>query len=144
MGSIYDDPPDVNVVINGWRKGKNKKIAYYVNPPPVFETADLDQKLLSDYIEYLSKGLKFIQYNNEVNRRSELRYCSYLDKAVELYRKETQFATSGSEILNVFLSESLDSSSVKDRIYLFKKNGWKTFKQNDYTMPIELACNRLR
>lgn len=119
MGSIYDVPPDVNIVINRWRKGKNKKV-YYVNPPPVPEAAELDQNLLSDYIEYLSEGLKFIQYNNEVNRRSELRYCSYLDKAVELYRKETQSATSGNVILNAFLSESLDSSN-KDRIYLFKK-----------------------
>ena len=72
--------------------------------------------MLSDYIEYLSEGLGFIQFNNEINRRSELRYCSYLDKAVEMYR---QYTTGGnSDIISTFLSESQDN---KDKAYLFKK-----------------------
>jgi hypothetical protein len=72
--------------------------------------------LLSDYIEYLSEGLGFIQFNNEINRRSELRYCSYLDKAVEMYRQYT--AGGNSDIISTFLSESQDN---KDKAYLFKK-----------------------
>ena len=118
-GSIYDDPPDVNVVINGWKRGKSRS-TYYFNPPQVPELDQDDQTLLSDYIEYLSEGLKFIQYNDEINRRSELRYCSYLDKAVEIYRQKTQFATPANDILRIFLSESIDNSN-KDRVYLFKK-----------------------
>ena len=119
-GSIYDDPPDVNVVINGWKKGKSTRSTYYFNPPQVPELDQDDQDLLSDYIEYLSEGLKFIQYNNEINRRSELRYCSYLDKAVEIYRQKAQSATPGNDILSIFLSESIDNNN-KDKIYLFKK-----------------------
>ena len=41
-----------------------------------------------------------------------------MDKAVEIYRQE--FATPGSDILKIFLSESIDNNN-KDRIYLFKK-----------------------
>ena len=120
-GSIYDDLPDVNVVINGWKKEKSTRTTYYFNSPQVPELDEDDQDLLSDYIEYLSEGLRFIQYNNKINRRSELRYCSYLDKAVEMYRQMTQFATPGSDILKIFLSESIDNNSNRDRIYLFKK-----------------------
>jgi len=88
-GSIYDDPPNVNVVINRWKRGKNRMTTYYFNPPQVPDWDRDNEDLLSDYIEYLSEGLRFIQYNNEINRRSELRYCSYLDKAVEIYRQNT-------------------------------------------------------
>ena len=119
-GSIYDDPPNVNVVITGWKRGKTKTSTYYFNPPQVPDWDQDNQELLSDYITYLSEGLKFIQYNNEINRRSELRYCSYLDKAVELYRQKTQPATPGNDILKIFLSESIDNSN-KDRTYLCKK-----------------------
>src|SRR5436190_516739 len=63
----------------------------------------------------------FWERNKKINRRSELRYCSYLDKAVEMYRQMTQFATPGSDILKIFLSESIDNNSNRDRIYLFKK-----------------------
>jgi hypothetical protein len=117
-GSIFDDPPDANTVVSDWKKGKKIKIAYYLNPPLVPEL-ELDQDnigLLSDYIEYLSEGLGFIQFNNEINRRSELRYCSYLDKAVEMYRQHTTGGSS--DIISTFLSESQDN---KDKAYLFKK-----------------------
>ena len=117
-GSIFDDPPDANTVVRGWKRGKKIKIEYYLNPPLVPEL-ELDQDyigLLSDYIEYLSEGLGFIQFNNEINRRSELRYCSYLDKAVELYRQHTTGRSS--DIISTFLSESQDN---KDKAYLFKK-----------------------
>ena len=85
-GSIFDNPPDVNTVVRDWKKGKNTHAAYYLNPPLVPELDQNNIILLSDYIEYLSEGLRFIQYGNEINRRSELRYCSYLDKAVEMYK----------------------------------------------------------
>ncbi|MGF7230368.1 hypothetical protein, partial [Arachidicoccus sp.] len=120
-GSIYDDPPNVNVVIKGWKRGKTKTTAYYFNPPQVPDWDQDNQDLLSDYIEYLSEGLRFIQYNNEINRRSELRYCSYLDKAVEIYRQKMQPATPGNDILKIFLSESIDNNNNKDRTYLCKK-----------------------
>ena len=87
LGSIFDDPPDVNTVVRDWRKGKSTKAKYYLNPPLVPESDQNNTILLSDYIEYLSEGLKFIQYSNEINRQSELRYCSYLDEAVEIYRQ---------------------------------------------------------
>jgi hypothetical protein len=118
LGSIFDEPPDVNTVVKGWKRGKNTSATYYLNPPLVPENLDLT--FLSDYIEYLSEGLKFIQYNNEITRRSELRYCSYLDKTVEIYREKTQSATPQNDILKIFLSESSDNSN-KDRAYLFKK-----------------------
>ena len=38
-----------------------------------------------------------------------------------MYRQMTQFATPGSDILKIFLSESIDNNSNRDRIYLFKK-----------------------
>jgi hypothetical protein len=115
-GSIYDDPPDVNTAVQNWKRGKSTKITYYLNPPLVPEPSQDNINLLSDYIEYLSEGLGFIQFNNEINRRSELRYCSYLDKAVEMYR---QYTTGGnSDIISTFLSESQDN---KDKAYLFKK-----------------------
>jgi len=115
-GSIYDDPPDVKTAVQNWKRGKSTKIAYYLNPPLVPEPSQNNINLLSDYIEYLSEGLGFIQFNNEINRRSELRYCSYLDKAVEMYR---QYTTGGnSDIISTFLSESQDN---KDKAYLFKK-----------------------
>ena len=119
-GSIYDDPPNVNVVINRWKRGKNRTTTYYFNPPQVPDWDRDNEDLLSDYIEYLSEGLRFIQYNNEINRRSELRYCSYLDKAVEIYRQNTQPAAPRNDILKIFLSESTDNSN-KDRTYLCKK-----------------------
>lgn len=115
-GSIFDDPPDANTVVRDWKKGKNIKIAYYLNPPLVPELNQNNIVLLSDYIEYLSEGLGFIQFNNEINRRSELRYCSYLDKAVEMYRQHTTGGSS--DIISTFLSESQDN---KDKAYLFKK-----------------------
>ena len=115
-GSIYDDPPDVNTAVQNWKRGKSTKIAYYLNPPLVPEPSQNNINLLSDYIEYLSEGLGFIQFNNEINRRSELRYCSYLDKAVEMYRQYT--AGGNSDIISTFLSESQDN---KDKAYLFKK-----------------------
>ena len=119
-GSIYDDPPNVNVVLNRWKRGKNRTTTYYFNPPQVPDWDRDNEDLLSDYIEYLSEGLRFIQYNNEINRRSELRYCSYLDKAVEIYRQNTQPAAPRNDILKIFLSESTDNSN-KDRTYLCKK-----------------------
>jgi hypothetical protein len=113
-GSIYDDPPDVNDVVRDWRKGKSTKAKYYRNPPLVPDQDNTD--FLSDYIDYLSEGLRFIQYNNEINRRSELRYCSYLDKAVEIYRRVT--AGGSSDIISTFFSESQDN---REKAYLFKK-----------------------
>ena len=119
LGSIFDEPPDVNTVVKGWKRGKNTSAnnKHYLNPPLVPENLDLT--FLSDYIEYLSEGLKFIQYNNEITRRSELRYCSYLDKAVEIYREKTLSAIPQNDIMKLFLSESSDNN--KDRAYLFKK-----------------------
>lgn len=118
LGSIYDEPPDVNVVINGWKKVKStKNTTYYFNPPQVPESDQDDQDILSDYIEYLSEGLRFIQFNNEINRRSELRYCSYLDKAVEMYRQRANSSES-SHIISTFFSESQDN---RDKAYLIKK-----------------------
>jgi hypothetical protein len=122
-GSIFDDPPDANAVVNSWKKGK-AKVTYYFNPPLVPELTEQDNDivLLTDYIEYMSEGLKYVQYNNEINRRSELRYCSYLDKAIEVFREKTQNSTSKrmtSEILKSFFSQ--DDNNDKDRAYLNKK-----------------------
>jgi hypothetical protein len=67
-GSIFDDPPDVITVVRNWKKGKNTKTTYYRNPPKLeLDQEDDNTSILSDYIEYLSEGLKYIQYNNEVN-----------------------------------------------------------------------------
>jgi hypothetical protein len=115
-GSIFDEPPDVYAVVRNWKKGKSTQAAYYHNPPQVPELDQDDQGLLSDYIEYLSEGLRLIQYHNEINRRSELRYCSYLDKAVEMYRQH--ITNESSHIISTFFSESQDN---RDRAYLIKK-----------------------
>jgi hypothetical protein len=119
--SIFDDPPDTNTAVNNWKKGRDSHY-YPFNPPLVseLEQDDSNFSLLSDYIEYLSEGLKFIQYNNEINRRSELRYCSYLDKAIEIYREASNGRVMTSDILKLFLSDDHDYNN-KDRIYLCKK-----------------------
>jgi len=69
----------------------------------------------------LSEGLKHIQYNNEIYRRSELRYCSYLDKAVEMYKEKAQLSASSrrNSIFKIFISDEQDNN--KDRVYLCKK-----------------------
>ncbi len=60
-GSIFDDPPDVITVVRNWKKGKNARIAYCRNPPKVPKLdQDSNDSFLSDYIEYLSEGLKLI------------------------------------------------------------------------------------
>ena len=104
----------MNDVVCDWRKGKSTIAKYYRNPPLVPDQDNTD--FLSDYIDYLSEGLRFIQYNNEINRRSELRYCSYLDEAVEIYRRVT--AGGSSDIISTFFSESQDN---REKAYLFKK-----------------------
>lgn len=116
-GSIFDDPPNVIAVVRNWKKAKNTKTTYFRNPPKISElNEDVNiGSFLSDYIEYLSEGLKFIQYSSEVNRRSELRYCSYLDEAVEIYRRHV---SGDSDIIKTFFSENPDN---KDRVYLSKK-----------------------
>ena len=118
-GSIYDDPPDVNKVVDSWKENKNRK-KYYVNPP-LLPIENQGLSFLSDYIEYLSEGLKHIQYNNEIYRRSELRYCSYLDKAVEMYKEKAQLSASSrrNSIFKIFISDEQDNN--KDRVYLCKK-----------------------
>ena len=118
-GSIYDDPPDVNKVVDSWKENKNRK-KYYINPP-LLPIGNQGLSFLSDYIEYLSEGLKHIQYNNEIYRRSELRYCSYLDKAVEIYKEKTQVSASSrrNSIFKIFISDDQDNN--KDRVYLCKK-----------------------
>jgi hypothetical protein len=116
-GSIFDDPLDANSAVNDWKKGKgDQKTKYYFNPPLVPED---NLELLSDYIEYLSEGIKFIQFTTEINRRSELRYCSYLDKAVEIC-KEKMPSENISEILKTFYHPA-ESQDNKDKIYLSKK-----------------------
>lgn len=114
-GSIFDDPPNAITVVSIWKKSNIANITYYRNPPKVPELEQDNGSVLSDYIEYLSEGLKFIQYNNEVNRRSELRYCSYLDEAVEIYRR---CISENSDIISTFFPENPDN---KDRVYILKK-----------------------
>lgn len=121
-GSIYDDPPDVNEVVDSWKRNKNEK-KYYTNPPILPQESQNHDFLtfLSDYIEYLSEGLKFVQYNYEVNRRSELRYCSYLDKAVEIYKEKSRASLNPKRttVYKTFISDDQDNN--KDRAYLCKK-----------------------
>ena len=121
LGSIFDDLLDVITVVRNWKKGKSARIAYCRNPPKVSKLdQDSNASFLSDYIEYLSEGLKLIQYSNEVNRRSELRYCSYLDEAVEIYRRSD--SENSADIMKTFFSENSDN---KNRVYLSKKKWWE-------------------
>jgi hypothetical protein len=122
-GSIYDDPPDANKVLNVWKNKKQDEKTYFINPPLLPDENQNNDFLssLSDYIEYLSEGLKFVQYSHEISRRSELRYCSYLDKAVETYKEKMRVTTSSraTNIFKSFLSD--ESNNDKDKAYLCKK-----------------------
>jgi hypothetical protein len=122
-GSIYDDPPDANKVLSAWKNNNQDEKTYFINPPLLPEENQNNDFLssLSDYIEYLSEGLKFVQYNYEISRRSELRYCSYLDNAVEVYKEKVRTTTSSraTNIFKVFLSDESDND--KEKAYLCKK-----------------------